>query len=55
MDFWDLPNKESARGVFYSLIGVAGDDLEEVRTNARKWLNKGDKGIADRQVSPQRR
>ena len=55
MDFWDLPNKESERGVFYSLIGIVGDDLEEVRTIARKWLNKGEKGIAAAQVSPQRR
>lgn len=55
MDFWDLPNKESARGVFYSLIGVAGDDLEEVRTIARRWLNQGETGIASPQVSPPRR
>ena len=54
MDFWDLPNKESARGVFYSLIGIAGDDLEEVRTIGRRWLNQGEKGIASPLVSPLR-
>jgi hypothetical protein len=55
MDFWDLPNKESARGVFYSLIGIAGDDLDEVRTIARRWLNQGEEGIASPQVlAPQR-
>jgi len=55
MDFWDLPGRQSARGVFYSLIGVAGDDLEKVCTIARKWLSKGERGIANPQVSPPRR
>jgi hypothetical protein len=54
MDFWDLPNQESERGMFYSLIGVASDDMEEVRTIARKWLGRGEKGIANAEVSPQR-
>lgn len=47
MDLWDLPNQESARSVFYSLIGVGGENLEEVRTVARQWLEKGEKAIAD--------
>ena len=47
MDFWDLPNDQSARRVFYSLIGVGGDNLEEVRAVARKWLDNGEAGIAN--------
>ena len=47
MDFWSLPNKDSADRSFYSLIGIAGSDLEEVRGIARRWLEKGEKGIAD--------
>ena len=47
MDFWSLPNKDSANRSFYSLIGIAGGDLEEVRRIARKWLEKGERGIAD--------
>ena len=47
MDFWDLPNEQSARRVFYSLIGVGGDNLEVVRAVARKWLDSGEAGIAN--------
>ena len=47
MDLWGLPNEESARGVFYSLVGVASADLEQVRRVARAWLDKGEKGVAD--------
>jgi hypothetical protein len=47
MDFWSLPNKDSADRSFYSLIGIAGSDLEEVRGIARRWLEKGERGIAD--------
>ena len=47
MDFWDLPNDQSARRVFYSLIGVGGDNLEEVRAVAKKWLDNGEAGIAN--------
>lgn len=47
MDLWDLPNKDSAERVFYSLIGVAGDDVEEVRTIARKWLSGGEEKITE--------
>ena len=46
MDLWDLPDEESARRVFYSLIGVAGENLEKVRTIARKWLDRGERAIA---------
>jgi len=47
MDFWDLPNEESVRGVFYSLVGVASTDFEAVRRVARAWLEKGEKGVSD--------
>jgi hypothetical protein len=40
MDFFALPNEESERGNFYSLIGIGGD-LERVRALARKWLDWG--------------
>lgn len=41
MDFFALPNEEAERGVFYSLIGVGGHDLEAIRKIANKWLSKG--------------
>ncbi len=47
MDFFALPDPEEERGVYYSLIGVAGQDLEPARAAARKWLEKGEGGIAD--------
>jgi hypothetical protein len=47
MDFWDLPNEQSAQRVFYSLIGVGGENLEEVRTVARKWLDHSEAEIAN--------
>jgi hypothetical protein len=40
MDFFALPNEESERGVFYSLIGVAEGDLEAVRALGRRWLSR---------------
>jgi len=45
MDFFPLNYEESERGVYYSLIGVGGDDLEKVRSVARQWLEKGNAGI----------
>jgi hypothetical protein len=41
MDFFALPNEESERGVFYSLIGVGGSDLEQIRKAGRAWLEMG--------------
>ncbi len=40
MDFFALPNEESARGNFYSLIGVGGG-IERIRALAREWLEFG--------------
>jgi hypothetical protein len=47
MDFFALPDTEEERGVYYSLIGVAGRDLEPARSAARKWLEKGQARIAN--------
>jgi hypothetical protein len=46
MDFFALPNEESERGVFYSLIGV-GRDTKQMRGLAKQWLELGPAGIAD--------
>ncbi|MCX6623641.1 MAG: carboxypeptidase-like regulatory domain-containing protein [Acidobacteria bacterium] len=40
MDFFALPNEESERGVFYSLLGVGGADVEQIRKIGRAWLEK---------------
>jgi len=45
MDFFALPNEESERGIYYSLIGVADRDLESVRRVARRWLDLGPRGV----------
>ena len=46
MDFFALPNEEAERGNFYSLIGVGGHNLEQVRDLAREWLKLGPAGIS---------
>jgi hypothetical protein len=38
MDFFALPNEECERGVYYSLIGVGGVNLESIRKVAKQWL-----------------
>ncbi len=45
MDFFALPNEESERGEFYSLIGVGGSDLEQIRNVGRTWLEMGPERI----------
>jgi hypothetical protein len=47
MDFFALPNEESERGIYYSLIGVGGENLEEIRRIARDWLRSGPSGVAN--------
>ena len=42
MDFFALPNEEAEKGVFYSLIGVGGDNMEAIRSVANSWLKKGE-------------
>lgn len=42
MDFFALPNAESARGAYYSILGAGNNsNLEGIRTVARKWLEQG--------------
>lgn len=45
MDFFALPNEEVARGVYYSLLGVAGGDWEVVRKIARRWLEQDEAAV----------
>ncbi|MFN0171625.1 MAG: carboxypeptidase-like regulatory domain-containing protein [Bryobacteraceae bacterium] len=45
MDFFALPNEESEKGLFYSLIGVGPNQVERVRALAREWLTLGPAGI----------
>jgi hypothetical protein len=42
MDFFALPDEEAEKGVYYSLIGVGGDNMEAIRSTANSWLKKGD-------------
>lgn len=44
MDFFALPDEEVERGTFYSLIGVGGENLEDIRRIARQWLDPGPEG-----------
>ena len=47
LDLWSMKNEETERRDFYSLMGVAGADAEDVRRLARDWLSKGARGAAD--------
>ena len=47
MDFFALPDVEESAASYYSLLGVAGVDLEAGRAAARKWLGKGQAAIAN--------
>ena len=47
MDFFALPNEESEKGVYYSLLGVGQENWEEIRQTVRRWLEKGDQGASD--------
>ena len=47
LDFFALPDKEEERGVYYSLLGVAGSDLGPTRDLARKWLETGAAAITN--------
>jgi hypothetical protein len=49
MDLWALPNEVAERGVYYSLLGVGGNDMEAIRAIARRWLEKGPAAIARQQ------
>jgi hypothetical protein len=41
MDFFALPNEVVEQGVYYSLLGVGGRDMEAIRRVAHDWLAKG--------------
>lgn len=41
LDLWSMKNEETERRDFYSLMGVAGKDVEPVRRLAREWLTRG--------------
>ncbi len=47
MDFFALPNEVVEAGIYYSLLGVAGHNLEEARSVARRWLEKGEAETCD--------
>jgi hypothetical protein len=47
MDFFASPDKESARGVYYSLLGVGAVDGENIRRTVCTWLEKGEKEAAN--------
>jgi hypothetical protein len=47
LDLWSMPNEATERRDFYSLMGVAGQDMEAVRRLAREWLIKGPRGATD--------
>ncbi len=47
MDFFALPNKVQEQGIYYSLYGVGGRDMEAIRTVARRWLEKGTAAIVE--------
>ena len=47
MDLFALSNEESARGEYWSLIGVGGADLEGARQAARDWLGLPNLGCRD--------
>ena len=38
MDLFAMSNEEAAQGEYWSLLGVAGDDVEAVRQLTRTWL-----------------
>jgi hypothetical protein len=41
MDFFAMKNEDVARGEYWSLIGVGGDDTERIRKTVRRWLELG--------------
>jgi hypothetical protein len=47
LDLWSMQDEETERRDFYSLMGVAGKDVESVRRLARDWLAKGARGATD--------
>ena len=48
MDFFAMSNEDVAHGEYWSLVGVGGDDLEQVRQTVRRWLELGPQDCRDR-------
>ncbi|NLF09874.1 MAG: hypothetical protein GX594_18125 [Pirellulaceae bacterium] len=46
MDLWSLDNEVVEQGIYYSLYGVGGRDMEPIRDVARRWLENGPAAIA---------
>ena len=47
LDLWSLPDQETERRAFYSLMGVGGQDVEAIRHLARSWLERGAERATD--------
>ena len=41
LDLWSMPDKDTERREFFSLLGVGGEDAEAVRTLVKSWLERG--------------
>lgn len=46
MDFFALPNEEAEKGIFYSLMGVGANNMEDIRSLASRWLRNNNDIIA---------
>jgi hypothetical protein len=47
LDLWSLPNEATERRVYFSLLGVGGQDIEAIRKLSRNWLEKGAASATD--------
>ncbi|HEY0376672.1 MAG TPA: hypothetical protein VGC87_06925 [Pyrinomonadaceae bacterium] len=41
LDLWSVPNEQTERRDYFSLLGVGGGDVEAIRGLARNWLENG--------------
>ena len=46
MDLFALKNEDAESRIYYSLIGVGGENLESVRKLARRWLELGEMNLS---------
>jgi hypothetical protein len=47
LDLWSMPDEDTERRAFYSLMGVGGNDVEAIRRLARNWLEPGAERATD--------
>jgi hypothetical protein len=47
LDLWSVPNEQTERRDYFSLLGVGGSDVEAIRRLAKDWLEKGPQGATD--------